>query len=75
MTKKFRGSRTAIEEGTMNLVNSKDVVADRIRELQAQAATAGRPSRHSRQWHGLAARAAARILASPKRMIKTVEEL
>jgi hypothetical protein len=63
------------EEDIMNLVNSKDVVADRIRELQVQAASAGRPSRHSGQWHALAAWAAARILGGPKRMIKTVEEL
>jgi hypothetical protein len=58
----------------MNLANSKDVVADRIRDIQAQAATAGRPARHSRQRRPLAVWASARILARPQWLIKTVEE-
>lgn len=66
MTNKFCGSRAAIEEGTMILVNSKDVVAGRIRDLQALAAPPTRRAHHSRQrrgtWRGLAALAGTRIL-------------
>ncbi len=62
----------------MNLVNSKDVVADRVRDIQEQAAAAGGRPRHSRQprsaWRSLAALAGA-VQVHPHRMIKTVEEL
>jgi hypothetical protein len=63
VTNKFCGSRAAIEEGTMNLVNSKDVVADRVRDIQALATVAGRRPRNSPQprsaWRSLAALAGA----------------
>jgi hypothetical protein len=65
VTNKFSGPRAVIEEGTMILVNSKDVVAGRIRDIQALAAPPAR-RRHSRQrrgtWRGLAALAGARVL-------------
>jgi hypothetical protein len=76
VTNKFRGLRAVIEEGTMNLVNSKDVVAGRIRDIQALAAPPA-PRRHSGQrrgsWRGLAALAGPRALARPQSMIKAVE--
>jgi hypothetical protein len=79
VTNKFCGSRAAIEEGTMNLVNSKDVVADRVRDIQEQAAAAGRRPRSYGQprsaWRSLAALAGARVQVHPHRVIKTVEEL
>ena len=66
MTNKFCGSRAATEEGTMILVNSKDVVADRIRDIQALAAQPARRPHHSRQrrgtGRGLAAPAAVKVL-------------
>ena len=50
----------------MILVNSKDVVAGRIRDIQALAAPPARRPHHSRQrggtWRGLAALAGARAL-------------
>ena len=69
----------------MNLVNSRDVVADRIRGIQAQAAASGR----ARQVHGTGfRRGAGRLRAArsglatwagalprPQQTIKTVEEL
>ena len=74
----------------MNLVNSKDVVADRVRDIQAQAAMAGR----ARQVRGadraggarrglaalagvpgLAALAGVPGLARPQSIMKAVEEL
>jgi hypothetical protein len=65
VTNKFCGPRAVIEEGTMILVNSKDVVAGRIRDIQALAAPPAR-RHHSRQrrgtWRGLAALAGARVL-------------
>jgi hypothetical protein len=51
----------------MILVNSKDVVADRIRDLQAQAA-GPRPRSHRQRrgtWRGLASLGAVRALARP----------
>ena len=79
MTKELCGSRAAAEEGTMNLVNSKDVVAGQIRDIHALAAAAGRRPRSPRQprgaWRGLAALAGARVLAGSQNMIKAVEEL
>jgi hypothetical protein len=66
VTNKFRGPRAVIKEGTMILVNSKDVVAGRIHDLQALAAPSARRPHHSRQrrgtWRGLAALAGARVL-------------
>jgi hypothetical protein len=66
VTNKFCGPRAAIEEGTMILVNSKDVVAGRIHDLQALAAPPARRPHHSRPrrgtWRGLAALAGARVL-------------
>ena len=81
MTKTFCGSRAVAEEDTMNLVNSKDIVADRVRDIQAQAATSGRARqlrgagqpRGARR--GLASWAGALVLARPQPTIKTVEEL
>ncbi len=77
MTNKFRGPWAVIEEGTMNLVNSKDVVADRVRDLQALATSAGRRPRSNWQrrgtWRGLAALAGARVLVRRQSMIKAVE--
>jgi hypothetical protein len=67
VTNKFCGLRAATEEGTMILVNSKDVVADRIRDLQAQAA-GPRPRSHRQRrgtWRGLASLGAVRALARP----------
>jgi hypothetical protein len=68
-----------IEEGTMNLVNSKDVVADRIRDIQAQAAVVGRRPGSNRQrramWRGLAALTSAASRVRPQSTMKTVEEL
>jgi hypothetical protein len=66
VTNKFRGPRAAIEEGTMYQVNSKDVVASRIRDLQALAA-APRPRSHRQRRgtrRGLAALAGARVLVA-----------
>ena len=63
----------------MNLVNSKDIVADRVRDIQAQAAMAGRArqvrgaGRAGGARRGLAAWAGA--LARSLRTIETVEEL
>ena len=63
----------------MNLVNSKDVVADRVRDIHAQAAVAGRPARGRQQrrrtWRGLAAMAGVPGLARPQSIMKAVEEL
>jgi hypothetical protein len=55
VTSTHRGSRAAIEEGTMILVNSKDVVADWARDIQAQAAASGRARqlRGTRQSRGI----------------------
>ena len=67
MTNKFCGSRAATEEGTMILVNSKDVVAGRIQDIQAQAAAAGRRPHGHRPQRGvrrtLAALPGVRVLA------------
>ena len=85
MTNTCCGSLAATEEDTMNLVNSRDVVADRIRGIQAQAAGSG----GARRVHGTGRRrGAARLraarsglatwagtLARPQQTIKTVEEL
>jgi len=69
VTNTFCGLRAVIEEGTMILVNSKDVVADRIRDIQALTAAPARRPRSARQgrgsWHGLAA-AGARVLVARK---------
>jgi hypothetical protein len=88
VTKTFCGSRAVAEEDTMNLVNSKDIVADRVRDIQAQAATVGRArqvrgagraggarsaSHAGSARRGLAAWAGA--LARSLRTIETVEEL
>jgi hypothetical protein len=43
VTNTFCGSRAATEEDTMILVNSKDVVASHVRDIQALAAASGRP--------------------------------
>jgi hypothetical protein len=71
----------------MNLVNSKDIVAERVRDIQAQAATSGRARqqrgagqpRSAGQPRGarrsLASWAGALVLARPQPTIKTVEEL
>jgi hypothetical protein len=63
----------------MILVNSKDVVADRVRDIHAQAATASRRPRGYRQrrgaWRGLAALASARFPVRTQSMIKAVEGL
>jgi hypothetical protein len=42
VTDTFCGSRAATEEDTMIVVNSQDVVADRVRDIHAQAAASGR---------------------------------
>jgi alkanesulfonate monooxygenase SsuD/methylene tetrahydromethanopterin reductase-like flavin-dependent oxidoreductase (luciferase family) len=67
VTNKFCGSRAATEEGTMILVNSKDVVAGRIQDIQAQAAAAGRRPHGRRPRRGarrtLAALPGVRVLA------------
>ena len=59
VTDKFSGPWAAIEEGTMNLVNSKDIVADRIRDINALAAASGRRqpriSRPRTSWRSRAA--------------------
>ena len=77
VTNTHRGSRAAIEEDTMILVNSKDVVAGRVRDIQAQAAASGRARqlRGTRQPRGAGRGLAARALTRPQRTIKTVEEL
>jgi hypothetical protein len=79
VTSKFCGSRAATEEGTMILVNSKDVVAGRIRDIQALSAPPARRPRNPGQrrgnWRGLAATAGALGLVRPQSMIKAVEEL
>ena len=61
----------------MILVNSKDVVADRVRDIQAQAAASGRARqpRGIRQPRGARRGLAAWALTRPQRTIKTVEEL
>jgi hypothetical protein len=41
VTDTFGGSRAVTEEDTTNLVNSKDVVTHRVRDIQAQAIAAG----------------------------------
>jgi hypothetical protein len=66
VTNTFCGSRAATEEGTMILVNSKDVVADRIRDIQAQAAESGRARQvhAARQPHGGSRPHAARRLTA-----------
>ena len=75
----FAAVGAAPEEDTMNLVNSKDIVADRVRDIQAQAAMAGRArqvrgaDRAGGARRGLAAWAGA--LARSLRTIETVEEL
>jgi hypothetical protein len=76
VTNKFRGPRAVIEEGTMNLVNSKDVVAGRIRDIQALAVPPARRRQSGQRrgsLRGLAALAGARVLARPQNTIKAVE--
>jgi hypothetical protein len=77
VTNTFCGSRAATEEDTMIVVNSQDVVADRVRDIHAQAAASGRARQlrgacQPRRAHrlpaarrGLAAWAVARIPARP----------
>jgi hypothetical protein len=60
VTSKFCGSPAAAEEGTMILVNSKDAVAGRIQDIQAQAAAARGRRPHGHRPH----RGARRTLAT-----------
>ena len=61
----------------MILVNSKDVVADRVRDIQAQAVASGRARqpRGIRQPRGARRGLAAWALTRSRRTIKTVEVL
>jgi len=80
VTNEFCGSRAVAEEGTMYMNQvSKDVVADRVGDIHALAAVAGRRPRSSRRprgaWRGLAVLFGAWVPTRPQSMIKAVEEL